>query len=120
MKCCDLHAGMLSERVSLERRTRTADGYGGYTEAWQADPALNLPVSLKPLSGTEAYVAMRIAPTATYQLYMRFRGDAQGNPYYTPADRVVHRGRYYNVLAVFDVEMRGQWISMLLNEGAPS
>lgn len=120
MNCCDIHTGMLSERVTIERRTRSADGYGGYTETWQATPAGTQAVSLKPLSGSEAYRAMRIAPTATYQLLMRFRADGQGNPFYTPADRVVHRGRYYNILNVFDVEMRGQWMSMLLSEGTPS
>jgi len=119
-KCCDIHAGMLTERVTFERLTRTPDGYGGTTETWVATPAGTVPVSLRPLSGTEAYRAMRIAPTATYRLYGRFVPDALGNPFYTPADRVLFQGRYFNILNVFDVEMAGRWIEMLLNEGALS
>lgn len=120
MKCCDIHAGMLSERVTFERQVRTADGLGGYTEAWRADPTGTVPARLRPLSGSETYRAMRIAPTATYQLYCRFRGDSNRNPYYTPAFRVVYQGRYFNILHVFDVELEGRWLEMLLNEGALS
>jgi SPP1 family predicted phage head-tail adaptor len=119
-KCCDIHAGMLDQRVAFERLTSADDGYGGTTETWTPTPAETVPVSLRPLSGSEAYRAMRIAPTATYRLYCRFTPDALGNPFYTPADRVLFQGRYFNILNVFDVEMAGRWIEMLLNEGALS
>lgn len=120
MKCCDLHSGMLRQRVTLQRRITTPDGYGGTTESWAADPATKVAADLKPMSGTEAYLAMRIAPTATYRLYIRFRADANGNPYYTPGDRVLHQGRYFNILSVFDVETEARWIQMLLQEGRAS
>lgn len=120
MKCCDIHAGLLTERVTFQRQVRTPDGLGGYTERWEGAPNAPLPASLRPLSGSEAYRAMRIAPTATYRLYTRFRGDANRNPYYTPAFRVMYQGRYFNILNVFDVEMQGRWLEMLLNEGALS
>lgn len=111
---------MLTERVALERRTRTPDGYGGVTEAWAATPEGTVPASLRPLSGTEAIRAMRISPSATYRLYIRFVPDVLGNPFYTPADRVVFQGRYFNILNVFDVEMQHRWMEMLLNEGTLS
>ncbi len=120
MKCCDIHAGMLTERIEIERRVRTPDGHGGFTEDWDAVPARTIPASLRPLSGAESFRAMRIAPTATYRLYIRFRADLSGNPFYTPADRVVFQGRYFDILSVFDVEMQHRWIEMLLNEGALS
>lgn len=120
MKCCDIHVGMLGERVTFERKVRVSDGIGGYAETWQADPATTVPARLRPLSGSETYRAMRIAPTATYQLHCRFRGDSNGNPYYTPAFRLLYQGRYFNILSVFDVEMEGRWLEMLLNEGSRS
>lgn len=120
MKCCDIHSGMLTERVQIERRTRVPDGLGGFVETWRGLARPKLAANLRALSGTEAYRAMRTAPTATYRLYVRFRGDANGNPFYTPADRVLYQGRYFNILNVFDVEMQKRWIEMLLNEGALS
>lgn len=120
MKCCDIHSGMLTQRVVFERRVRVADSMGGFSETWQSDKSEGTPVSLQPLSGAEAYRAMRIAPTATYRLYTRFVADLHGNPYYTPAFRVVYQQRYFNILSVMDVELKGRWIEMLLNEGALS
>lgn len=120
MRCCDIHAGLFSERVTFERQVRTPDGRGGFTENWVGDPVTPVAVSLRPLSGSETARAMRIAPTATYQLYTRFRADNQRNPYYTPAFRVVFQGRYFNILNVFDVEMQNRWLEMLLSEGSLS
>lgn len=120
MKCCDIHAGMLRNRITIERRTTTADGYGGTTESWAADPATPITAYFKALSGTEVYAAQRIAPRSRFRCIIRFRGDVSRNPYYTPNDRLVFRGRYYNILNVVDVEMRNRWIELLLNEGAPS
>lgn len=120
MKCCEVHAGMLTERVTFESQVRVPDGLGGFVETWSTDGQGRVPAFISPLSGTEAYRAMRIAPTATYRLYTRFKADANGQPYYTPAFRVVHKGRYYNILTAFDLEMQGRWIEMLLNEGALS
>lgn len=117
MKCCEMHAGLLTERVAIERLTNVPDGYGGYTREWTADPEGGVPASLRPLSGTEALRAQRISPSATYRLYIRFRADANGNPYYTPADRVMFQGRAFDILNLFDLEMQHRWIEMLLNEG---
>lgn len=120
MKCCDIHVGMFRQRVALQRLTTSNDGYGGTTKTWTSDPATLVACDLKPLSGTESWRAMRVAPSATYRLYTHFRADGNGNPYYTPADRVLFQGRVFNILSVFDVEMEGKWLEMLLNEGALS
>lgn len=120
MKCCEIHAGMLTERVYFQRRTRTPDGMGGYVETWSNVPDERVAVSLQPLSGTEAFRAMRVTPRATYRLYMRYRDNGSGHPFYTPADKVVYKGREFDILQVFNVEMADRWINMLLNEGALS
>ena len=120
MGCCDFHSGMLSERVTLQRRTTTADGYGGTTEVWVADPTAPVAANIRYLSGTEAIVANRLAPTATVRCTVRFRGDADGNPYYTPGDRLLHRTRTFNILSVFNKDMEFRWMEMLITEGRPS
>jgi SPP1 family predicted phage head-tail adaptor len=120
MNCCDFHAGMLTERVLLERSSTTSDGHGGTTTAWAADPATAVGAQMIPLTGTEATVAQRLAPTANFRCTIRFRSDAQGNPYYTPDNRLKHRGRTFNILYVSDRKMQHRWIEMLLVEGRPS
>lgn len=120
MICCDLHSGMLTERVTLERKTKVPDSIGGYADTWTPDPAYALPANVRPLSGTEAIVAQRVAPTATYRCAIRFRADAAGNPYYTPKDRLIHRGRTFGILYVFDRKMEHKWIELLLVEGRRS
>lgn len=120
MACCGFHSGMLTERVTLERRTRSADGYGGFPDTWVADPTTPVAANMKPLSGTEAIVAQRIAPNAQYRCTIRFRPDAEGNPYYQPNDRLIHRGRTFNILYVLDKDMEHKWMELLIVEGRPS
>ena len=120
MSCCDFHAGMLTERVTIERRLITPDGMGGSAESWAADPKKPIAANMRHLTGTEASVADRIAPTATVRCTIRFRGDADGNPYYTPSDRIIHRGRTFSILAAVNRRMEFKWLELLLQEGRPS
>lgn len=120
MSCCTYHAGMLTERVVIERRVSAADGIGGTVDTWAGIPATPQGAMLRPLTGTEAVVAQRLAPTANYRAILRFRPDANGNPYYRPSDRLVHRARYFSILCVFDWQMKHRWIELLLQEGRPS
>lgn len=116
--CGKYSAGMLQSRITIERKTRTADGMGGATEAWasQATPW----AMWRALSGRELYQAQRIMPTVTVKAVIRFRGDAYGAPFYTPGDRVKYRNREYAVSAVIDPDDRQEWLEMYLSEGMPS
>ena len=117
--CCSKYSARdLRHRVSIERKTRTADGMGGFTEAW-ASIAL-VWAMWKPLSGSEQYRAMRISPETRVKAVIRFRGDANGAPYYTANDRITFRGRTYNIEAVIDVDGDQEWLELALVEGKPS
>lgn len=120
MRCCDITPAMLDQHISIERRTQTADGYGGLTDLWVADPTDGVWAQIKPLSGTESSIAMRTAPRANYFALIYFRGDSYGAPYYTPSDRVIWRGRTFDVISVLDVDSESRWLQLFLVEGAPS
>lgn len=120
MKCCDIKTSSLTEHILVERRTQTRDTLGGLVDVWTADPPEGVFAQIKPLSGTEAYVAHRIAPRANYHAILRYRADENGAPYYTPADRVVWRGRYFDLLSSIDIESESRWLQLFLVEGAPS
>lgn len=110
---------MLTERVTIERLTRSADGQGGWTETWTAE-ATDIGAQVKPMSGAEARHAERVAPRAAYTCIIYYRADANGAPYYTPADRLTWRGRTYNILHTADMESQSRWLYILLNEGERS
>lgn len=118
MKCDDIKSGQLNVPITIERVTRVSDGFGGATESWE-DIAKTF-ASVRNLSGTERWEASRIQPGNLLTAIIRFRGDSQGAPYYSAADRVLIRGRYYGILSVVDIEMARKWIQLYLFEGKPS
>lgn len=119
VKCCSKYnARQLSSRIVIQRKTQAADGMGGFTETWSAGDSVW--AMWKPMSGAERVQAMRITPSVAVRAVIRFRGDVNGAPYYSAADRVQYRGRTYNITAVIDVDDAGEWLELLLTEGAPS
>lgn len=118
MKCCDMTAGMLRNKISIERLTRTADGIGGFTEAW-AEIGTEW-AYVKGLTGTERWEAMRIMEGNLTRAVTRFRGDAYGAPFYSASDRVKFRNREYNILSVMDIESDQKWLQIDMMEGKGS
>lgn len=108
MKCCDIHSGRLQHRVRVERLTLADDGGGGSTETWSliARPW----AYIKPLSGTEALHGMQLRDKITHKIYMRYRD-------LTPRDRLIHRGRMFNIRSVIDLEERKMWLEISAEEG---
>lgn len=117
MTCCKYHAGMLRHEITIERRTRAADGYGGFTETWTGS---TVQAYVEPLGGGERWQAMRVSPEVRFRAIVRFRGDAYGAPYWSAHDRVTWRGRTFAVESVVDVESRSEWLEMMLVEGKAS
>lgn len=118
VQCCDITPASLKTRIVIERRVRTADGQGGQTEAWVADPAGGVYAKVQNMSGTKRYEADRTESTNLVNFFVRFKGNAEGAPYWEAAStRVVCRGRYYNVLAVVDLELKKRWIRIFTQEG---
>mgnify|MGYP002631269997 CR=1 FL=1 len=122
MSCCKMHAGMLTQLITIERKTATADGYGGFTEAWVADPTGGVWASMAQDNarslGQKPMMAQRETPLRDASATIRFRADANGASYYSATkDRVVLRGRYYNIVAAFDPDFSQRWLQLDLVEG---
>lgn len=119
--CCSIRTSDLKHKVTIEKRTRSADGQGGYTEVWAADPAGGVWCSMQFLTGTERWEAYRNMPGNLIRLTMRFKGNALGAPYWqTGQHRVVFRGRIYDILAVSDPGWNREVIKMDIFESGPS
>lgn len=61
--------GELSERVSVERKTRTTDAGGGYAETWAVQTTVWALV--RPMSGNERANAQQVASGANYLVVVR-------------------------------------------------
>lgn len=121
VECCTITNSQLRVPVTLERRVRTPDGQGGWDETWVADPPGGVRAKVQNLSGTERWEAQRTESTNIMNLFIRFRGNAQGSSYWNASEtRAVIRGRYYNVLAIQDLEMKKKWLRLLIQEGDPA
>ena len=125
MKCCDIHAGQLRALIKIERKVRTPDGMGGFTEVWTADPPAGVWAEWKGYEGTsqfnsEEWHAMRQTAVNRFRVVIRFRGDAYGAPYYNEADRVIYRNREYNIESILDVEDAQRWLKMTCIAGRAS
>lgn len=118
VQCCDITTAQLNTLITIERRTRTADGMGGWTESWVADPVGGVWAKPDHLSGTERFEAGRIESTNLINFFIRYKADANGAPYYQATEtRIICRGRYYNVLSVVDLDLQKKWLRIFAQEG---
>ena len=114
MKCCQYTAGMLREVVSIEAKTRTADGMGGFTVAWAAVSGAPTRAMISAAPGSERWGYMRQTPGNSYKMITRHFDGA------TAAQRVIWKTKEYGVLGVVDPDGRGDWLEWRLSDGVPS
>lgn len=91
-----LPAGELDRRITLQQATEGKDAAGGLTLSW-ADLA-SVWAKVTPLGGREPFTAAQEAAFADTRFTIRWRSDV------TPGAkmRVLHDGRTYDILAVFE------------------
>lgn len=109
VKCCDMTPAMLREPVELQSQT-TVDLGGGATKIDYVAYA-NTRGHMKPLSGNEQLYAQRLDAQTRNRLTIRYRSDI------TESDRVVVRGRSYNIRYMQNPEFRNRWLVLDLDGG---
>ena len=114
MKCCQYTAGMLRDAVSIEAKTSTADGMGGFSAAWTAVRGSATRAMISAAPGSEKWGYMRQTPGNSYKMVTRHFDGA------TAAQRVIWKGKEYGVLGVVDPDGRGNWLEWRLSDGVPS
>ena len=91
-----MKAGKLDQRVTIERFSLVQNPQtGAMTETWA--PLATLWAAVEPLQGREYFAAAAVQSEVTTRVRLRYR------PGVTPADRVKHEGRIYNIESVVDV-----------------
>jgi SPP1 family predicted phage head-tail adaptor len=99
-KCCDIKAGLFQTPIRFERKTRTPNGSGGFTDTWAALAGSATRAHVKALSGFERLQADRVNASTKERMMCRYFAGLR------PDDRVIIEGRAYNITFVNDVERR--------------
>ena len=110
MKCCDFKASDFRTTVELQRRSRVADGQGGWSEGWVT--VRKIPTKWASVSMMERVFAMQLQAEAKHRCYMRYT-----TPLPQADQRVVYKGLAYNIIGATDVEMMGKIIEITLEQG---
>jgi SPP1 family predicted phage head-tail adaptor len=109
VKNCDLHAGLLRDKVTVERLTLTPDGIGGSTQTWAT---LYQPwAAIYPATGWEKMAGMQLESPITHTIYIRYNADIKAR------DRIVHRGRVFNIRSVAIIEEYRIFMELKAEEG---
>jgi len=116
VSCCNpkYTSRNLREFVSIQGLTRTADGMGGFTDAWAAVSGAPTRSMIEAAPGSERWGFMRQVPGNGYRMVTRFFSSA------TAAQRVIWRGKEYGVLGVVDPDGRQDWLEWRLSDGVAS
>lgn len=100
--------GQMRHRLTVQKRVRTADGAGGYSEIWQ-DLAENPHVyaAITTLSAGEALRGRKTDSLATHRIVLHYRADI------TADMRLTGGGAVYDITAVLDRGMRKEYLEVL-------
>ena len=105
--------GQLRHRVEIQRRVRTADGYGGWTNAWVT--ADTVYAKVEPVSARESLFGMQLDHRITHRVTMRYCADTTKMP--TTDSRLVHKSRTFNIHGIRDIEERIRYRQLDCEEG---
>jgi SPP1 family predicted phage head-tail adaptor len=109
VKCCNIKAGMLREPVEFQSQVITSVGGGASTITYTN--RANVRGAFKPMSGSERLYAERLDATTRNRLVIRYRSDL------TESDRVIIRGRAYQIRSIINTEFRNRWLEIDLDGG---
>jgi SPP1 family predicted phage head-tail adaptor len=105
-----MRAGRLRQRITIQQNTPTRNGVGEEVESWSAFGGRARSARIVPLAGRELFGAQQRHAEAEYRIEMRFLLGI------TPAMRVAHDSRVFDILHVANVEERDRETHLLVKE----
>jgi SPP1 family predicted phage head-tail adaptor len=111
IRCCDMHAGVLKEPVTFQRRTLTSDGAGGQTEEWATISGAPTRAQVMPVSGSERYASDRTEALVRLRLVTRYTSLLR------EGDRVTIRDKVHNIRFLDNIEFKDKWLQIDVDGG---
>lgn len=106
-----IRVGELRERITIKRRTETANDSG--TLVAVESTVARLWAHVRPRSGSEQERAGRLEPRAQYMVVIRRRTGISED------DWIEWQGYRMNIRAILDPGPRGQFMELVAERGAP-
>jgi len=103
-------SGAMREQITIQTESRTADGGGGYTQAFTTNFITN--ASVNPISGKEDYKQGQLRDTTLFEFVIRYRSDKT----VTAANRILWRSRTFQVRSVINHLERNKYLVMRAEE----
>lgn len=95
-----MQSGKLRHRIAVQAVVRTADGIGGFTEAWTT--SVTLWAEVRAVSGNEYIQSGREESERQFRMWVRF------NSGITTANRISWRGLILDILHVAETNKRNE------------
>ena len=111
MICSKYNSGMLKEPIAIQRAAKVSDGAGGFSETWAALAGAPTRGAVKALSGSERYASERVEATSKWRCVVRYFAGL------LESDKVVIRGRSYNIRFINNEDMDDRWLIIDLDGG---
>ena len=112
MKCCDLTAGKLRTSIAIQVYADTSDGMGGVSKKWT--DVLSVKSMWKHATMYERLQAMKLNAGVLHRVYIRHSSVP------TAKHRIFYKGQAYQIRGVVDIEERGRWMELAVEEGVPT
>lgn len=105
----EIQVGNLREPATLQVEVKTADGGGGFTTSWK--DVRTVWCEIIPLSGTQRLENMRRDVSVSHWIHARDEGDI------TECNRIAYKGKFYKLVAVWSIKLRGEYLRIIAQEG---
>lgn len=110
-----MNAGALRHRVTFQRAVDSQDAdIGEPVRSWDEANGVTVYAAVEPIRGQEGEVAGGVESSIDTRIRARFSPTLQA---FTPKDRAVWDGRYYNVIEVRDIETRARELHFYCRSG---
>lgn len=104
-----MRPGALRHYITIEQKTVTRDSYGAEVVTWAT--FVQVWADIRPLSGRELFAAQAAQSEITGKIIMRYIAGV------VPSMRISYQGKYYDIKAVIDPELRHRELQLLVSEG---
>lgn len=98
---CDMNAGKLDRRITIERATTTTNAFGEAVKTWA--PLATVWAHVIDVSDGEVWRAAEVQATITTRFQIRW---SPASSTITPLDRVIYQGRTYDINRVKELQRR--------------
>ncbi len=114
-----MRAGNLKHRITIQIKTETADGHGGFVDTYPEKDWFETWASVIPLRGSELISAMRLEGQITHKIEMRYRRQLYSLIAPSPVVKRLFwekRDRYFNIVNVINVREENDKLEIMAEE----